>query len=543
MRLFNKNWLVLVMISFVQPALLAQKQPKQPNILCVVTEDISPFLGCYGDPIAKTPNLDKLAKESIRFTRMFTPVGVCSPSRAALITGMYPTAIGANHMRNYATNPARTDYFPSPELHDYEVVPPTGVKCYTEYMRAAGYFCTNNEKTDYQFAPPLTAWDENGKMAHWKHRPAGKPFFAIFNLMVTHESMIWLRAKEPLVVDPKKVPLAPYFPDDSIVRRDVAIMYSNIHESDRQTQALIDEVKAAGELDNTIIIFYADNGGPLPRHKRSLKESGTLVPFMIRFPDGYRKGDVENRLCSFVDIPATLLSLVGINPPAYMHGQAFLGPYNTTDREYVFGGRDRQDEQVDKQGYVRDKRYRYVRNYMPEQAEYMPVKFRLQMPMMKRMVELHKQGKLNAAQELWFKAPRPVEEFYDVDKDPHELTNLINDPTYKKDIDRLRSAYNDWNKKYNALWALPEVETMHRFMPNGKQPVAETPTFRPTPQGLVIESPTQGASLAYQINGEGYTKAHWLLYTSPIKTKPGDVVTAVSVRAGYKNSPEASRKN
>ena len=518
---------------------LAQSVKKQPNILCVVAEDISPLLGCYGDPVANTPNLDRLAAEGLRFTRMYTPVGVCAPSRAALITGMYPTAIGANHMRNFAPN--EPNYFP-PGIHHYSVVLPDGVKCYPEYLRAAGYYCTNNNKADYQFAAPLTIWDEQSNKAHWKNRPAGKPFFAIFNLLTTHESQIWARSKQPLVVDPKKVPLPPYFPDDSTVRRDVAVLYSNIHEMDKQVQALIDEVKAAGELDNTIIIFYGDNGGPLPRQKRQVRESGTLVPFLIRFPDGYRKGEVENRLCSFVDIPPTLLSLAGIKPPSFMHGQAFLGPYNTPARQYVFGGRNRMDEQIDKQGYVRDKQYRYIRNYMPEKPEYMPIKYRLQMPMMRRMVELHEQGKLNAAQELWFKVPRPVEEFYDVDKDPHEINNLINDPAYKKDIDRLRNAYNGWDKKYNALWALPEAETMSKFMPNGKQPVAETPTFKTTPQGLVVESPTKGASLAYQINGEGYTKGHWLLYTSPIKTKPGDVVTAVSVRAGYKNSPEATSK-
>ena len=301
------------------------KNLQKPNVLCIVCEDISPYLGCYGDPVAKTPNLDRFATEAIRFTRMFTPVGVSAPSRAALITGMYPTSIGANHMRNYSPDP---DYSWLPEgISNYEVVLPDGAKCYTEYLRAAGYYCTNNDKTDYQFAPPLTAWDECSSNAHWKNRPEGKPFFAIFNLFVTHESQIWTRTNEPLVVDPDAVKLPPYFPDDPVIRHDMAVLYSNIHEMDRQAQKLIDEVKEAGLLDNTIIIFYSDNGGPLPRGKRALYESGTLVPFMIRFPDGYRKGEAENRLCSFVDIPATILSILGIKQPDFMQGEAFLGKY------------------------------------------------------------------------------------------------------------------------------------------------------------------------------------------------------------------------
>ncbi|GAB3337977.1 sulfatase-like hydrolase/transferase [Larkinella ripae] len=528
-------WKVSLTLLFLGLITTSGFSQKPVNILCIVTEDISPYLGCYGDPVANTPNLDRLATESIRFTRMFTPVGVCAPSRAALITGLYPTAIGANQMRNFAPN-APANYFP-PGIQHYEVVLPEGVKCYTEYFRAAGYFCTNNAKTDYQFAPPLTAWDENGTTAHWKNRADGQPFLSIFNLEVTHESQIWRRNREPLVIDPDKVPLPPYFPDDSTVRRDVAVLYSNIHEMDKQVQRLIDELKTAGLLDNTIIVFYSDNGGPLPRQKRELRESGTLVPFMVRLPDGFRRGQVENRLCSFVDIPATLLSLAGLKPPSYLHGKAFLGKYQTAARAYVFGGRNRMDEQIDKQGYVRDRRFRYIRNYQPEKPGYLPVGYRLQIPMMQRMWALHEQGKLNPAQEQWFQAPRAVEEFFEVSKDPHELTNLINDPAYQKDIARLRQAYSDWDKTHNELWTLSEAECLERFWPNRQQPVVATPTFKTTADGLVITSATKGASLAYRVNGPD--KKHWKLYTGPLKTRPGEVVTAVAVRVGYKNSPEA----
>lgn len=520
-------------------AIAKPHEKKQPNILCVVCEDISPFLGCYGDKVAITPNLDKFASEGIRYNRMFCTVGVSAPCRAALITGMYPTAIGADQMRNY--NNGKPVGMPK-GIEPYEVVLPEGVKCFTEHLRSSGYYCTNNEKTDYQFASPLSAWDECSKNAHWKNRPKDKPFFSVFNLGVTHEAEIWERANEPLIVDPAKIVLPPYYPEDPIVRRDIAILYSNIHEMDNQVQSLIDEVKAAGLIDSTIIIFYSDNGGPMPRGKRALYESGTLVPFMIRFPDGYRKGEVDNRLCSFVDVSASILSMVGIKPPAYMHGQAFVGKYDTKPRDYVYGGRDRFDVEVDKMGYVRDTKYRYIRNYSPEQSNYIPNAYRLQMPMMKRMVELWKKDSLNEVQKLWFKSPRTAEEFYDVDKDPHEVNNLINNPAYKADIDRLRSAYETWNDKYNGLWKKSESECRDLFFPGGVQLIVEKPVATSSPQGIILNSTTKGASFSYQINGSGLNSKHWMLYTKPIELKKGDLLSVIGVRAGYKNSEVLSFK-
>lgn len=501
----------------------------RPNILCIVCEDISPYLSCYGDPVAKSPNLDHFASEGIRFTHFYTPVGVSAPSRAALITGMYPTSIGANHMRN-------TGGSMPPGIEPYEVVLPEGVKCYTEFLRQEGYFCTNNAKTDYQFTAPLTAWDENGNEAHWKHRPSDRPFFAIFNLFVTHESQIWTRGSEPLVVDPGDVPLPAYFPDNAIVRHDVAVMYSNIYAMDKQVQQLIDEVKEAGLLENTIIIFYSDNGGPLPRQKRAVYESGALVPLMVRFPDGFRKGEVEDQLCSFVDIPATILSLAGIEPPEYMQGQAFLGEYRAEDREYIYGARNRMDAQVDKQGYIRDDKYRYIRNYLPERSNYMPVEYRLQMPMMQRMLELYAHDSLNDIQNIWFEAPRDTEQFYDVEKDPDEINDLIHDPAYQAEIDRLRAAYDSWDNKYNELWKLPEAESRELFYPGGKQQVVSLPSANQTPDGVVLACETPGVSFAYQINGKAYSEDHWFLYSKPIRATKGDVITIIGVRAGFKNS-------
>ncbi|WP_300601381.1 sulfatase [Niabella sp.] len=510
----------------------AQKQNKQPNILCLVTEDIGPYIGCYGDPYANTPNLDRLANEGIRYTRMYASIGVCAPARASLITGLFPTFFGANYMRTSNTKPLTEGLVPP-----YEAVPQAGVKCYTEYLRAAGYYCTNNAKMDYQFKVPITAWDENGKTAHWKNRPDGMPFFAIFNMEITHESQVWKRANEPLVIDPSKIVPPPYHPNDSVTRRDWAVVYSNIHAMDQLVKQYIDEVKDAGLLDNTIIIWYSDNGGPLPRQKRELYESGALVPFMIRFPDGRYARTVNDRMAMFVDIPATILSLTGIKPPAYMQGIPFLGMYNGPERDCVYGARDRLDEIVERQTCVRDKHYRFVHNYLPEKPGYMEILSRLEMPMMQHMKTLYQQHKLEPAVRRWFDYPRAVEEFYDVDKDPHEMHNLIADPGNRSHIDRLRKKLGQLDKELNPYLGLSEAELRDRLWPGGEQPITKQPEFSVLADGTVkINGVTAGSSIAYQVNGRGLHENHWLLYSKPLSLKKGDVLTAIATRIGYRPS-------
>jgi len=527
----RRNILNIIVLLCLIP-LVSMSKGKKPNILCVVCEDISQRLHCFGDDVAVTPNLDNMAKRGIRYTRMFTTIGVCSPSRASLITGMYPSSIGANYMRNQGMK----KYLPK-GITPYDVVLPEGIKCYTEYIRSKGYFCTNNSKTDYQFESPLTAWDECGENAHWKHRPKGKPFFSIFNLEVTHESQIWKRNNKPLIVDPATIKLSPYFPDDPVVRHDMAVLYSNIYEMDKQFQSLVNEVNEAGEIDNTIIIWYSDNGGPMPREKRSIYESGMLVPFMIEFPEKYRAGEIENRMCMFADIPATILSLLNIAPPSYMQGQAFLGKYeNTKEREYVYGARNRCDEQIDKQACVRDKHYRLIRNYNLDQSNYRPNAFRLQMPMMRRMIELLKNDSLNAAQMKWFVSPRPEEEFYNVDDDPSEIHNLIADSQYKGEINSLRKELDRWLTEENPHWDESELQSLERMWPNRIQPQLQDPVCQNKNRRYVLSSKDKGVSFAYQINDKGYNKDHWYLYTEPIKLKKGDKLSFIAVRAGMKDS-------
>lgn len=530
----------LTLTCFVPKAHCEENSSKQPNILFIVCEDISLYLGCYGDKVAKTPNLDKFAEESILFSQMHTTVGVSAPSRFALITGMYPSAMGANYMRTFTQ---KKEQFPK-EIDPYFVVLPDEVRGYTEFMRAAGYYCTNKAKQDYQFNTPMSLWDDAG--GDWKKCPEGMPFFSIINIMVTHESHLWLEAQEELLVNPEDIVVPPYYPDNEIVRRDMAVMYSNVARMDKQFQELVDELKASDRYDNTIIMFLSDNGGPLPRQKRAIYESGTHVPFMVRFPDGYKKGTIDDRLAMFIDVPATVLSLAGVKPPKYMQGQPLLGKYEAKkDREYVYAARDRMDEQRDKQGAIKNHQFRYIRNYnYADNSNYIPVQYRFNIPMMVNMLDLLKKGELNETQMLWFdKENRPKEEFYDDVNDPHNVNNLINEPQYQEEIETMRKEFDKWVKNETPRWMLTEKESRDLMLPDGEQPTLNDVKFDNKKGKVAISSDNKGASIVCKINGEGYNKNTWILYTKPIEgLKSGDVISARATRAGYNHSERIEYK-
>ena len=516
-----KTNILFTLTALFSGATMAAENEK-PNILVIVCEDISCYLHCYGDPVAVSPNIDRLAERGIRHTDMFTTVGVSAPSRYSLITGRYPTEDGANFMRVTTFDPS------------FEVVPPAGVKCYTEYMREAGYYCTNNAKTDYQFKPPLAAWDECSNKAHWKNAPDDKPFFAIFNIFTTHESKLWESIDKPLEVDPQKIPLPPYYPDVPEIRHGMAVMYSNIARMDREVQNLLDELANSPRKDNTIVIFYSDNGGPIPRGKREIMDSGSLVPFIIAFPDGRNAGTVNDELNMFIDIPATILSLAGVKIPSNMQGQAMYGKQKASPRKYVFGATDRFDEQVEKRASIRDDRFLYIRNYMPEQSVYRPNAYRLQIPMMQKLEEMSKQGTLDSIQMLWFTAPAPAEALYDCKEDPFQIHDLAADSRYAAKLKQMRAAFQkEWIDKYNKNWVShDEKYFIERARPGGIQPVTANPEAEITKDGyFVIKNPSPAVTVSCAI-GKGKME----IYTKPVKLSKGDEVTYVAGRIGYKNS-------
>src|SRR5262245_59452639 len=337
--------MMLATLAVALSAIVAQAPQPRPNIVWISNEDMSPRLGAYGDTLARTPHLDALAKASIRYTNAFTTAPVCAPSRAAIITGMHQNAIGAQHMR---TTEDRVHELPGP----YLAVPPFYVKAFPEYLRAAGYFTSNRAKTDYQFGLPFTIWDDLGPKAHWRNRPEkSQPFFSVFNLLVTHESQIFptspARKGKPLVTDPAKVPVPPYYPDTPLVREELARMYDNIADMDGQVGEILQALERDGLAENTIVFYWSDHGDGVPRAKRSLYDSGLRVPLMIRWPKSLGStltpGAVRDDLVSFIDLAPTVLALAGIDVPAHMQGRVLVGPKAGPAPDFVFAARDRMD--------------------------------------------------------------------------------------------------------------------------------------------------------------------------------------------------------
>ncbi len=511
-----------------------QQPQKRPNILWISTEDLSPHLGCYGDKVAKTPNIDRLASQGARFTNVFTTAAISAPVRAGIITGMYQTSIGCMHMRT-------TSYRRSVDNPvSFTAVPPHYVKAFTEYMRASGYYCTNNNKTDYQFAKdpvPASIWDECSKNAHYKNRPdKNQPFFAVFNWTGTHESQNWDLSK--VKTDPATVKLPPYYPDTEIIRRNVAKMYDNIARLDSVVGALIAELEKEGELENTVIFFWGDHGDGLPRGKRWLYDSGLNIPLIIKWNGKVKPGSVDERLISSIDFGPTVLSMAGIPVPAHMQGRPFLGEQAAGfSRDAVFAARDRVDESYDMIRSVRTLNYLYIRNYYPNEPFPIWVPYLSNMPIYKEMLRLDAENKLNGPQKAWMAYSRPPEELYDVKKDPFQITNLAAVPEYRKVKDEMAKMHEKWTLETGDMGHLNEPEMVEQMWPGGKQPVTDIPYFiinspedrsaknyrtggtYTSPMTLGFYCPTHGASLVYTF--EERNNPRWLLYNGPLHLKPG----------------------
>ncbi|MCV9386636.1 sulfatase-like hydrolase/transferase [Reichenbachiella ulvae] len=540
----------------------ATKDQKRPNILWLVTEDMGQYIPPFGDSTIQTPNLSRLAAEGIRFTNLYSTSGVCAPSRAAIATGMYPSGIGANHMR---TN----SYTEERGMPPYEAVPPADVRMISELLRAEGYYCTNNYKTDYQFKAPMTAWDENSPYAHWRNRDKGQPFFAVFNFTDTHESGLfepygfrnietrhyhagdtsyhW--GKDRMSEEETPVHLSkdtnfnipPYLPDNEVVRRDMWKMYNNIAEMDSQLGAVLAQLEEDGLLDETIIFFYGDHGGPLPRQKRLIYDSGLKTPLIVRYPNQEMNGTIDDQLVSFIDFAPSLLSLVGKEIPDYMDGQAFLGNQASEPREYIHAAADRFDEVTDVIRAVKDQRFKYIRNYRPQQGYYLPLNYREQIPTMQELLRLRDLGQLNDVQTQWFRDQKPEEELFDCIADPHELNNLADDPKYEETLQELSMEMDRWLNEIEDDPELSERDLLTKLW-NGNQamPVTSTPEIKMKADTVEITSATEGASIGYMVvDSPGVELSSWTVYTEPFTITKGQVVlTAKAHRIGYQPSQQ-----
>ncbi len=459
--------LLAAMSSSAPATAFAEDQPakSRPNILWITCEDISPLLGCYGDKYAITPHLDRLAQQSVRYDRAFASASVCTPARSCLITGVHASSLGTQHLRGPAS-------------------PPKEIRCFTEYLRKAGYYCTNNVKEDYNFATPPGAWDESSRQAHWRGRKPGQPFFSVFNLTTTHQGQIRYSAEQFARInkelppqkrhDPARVPLPPYYPDTPVVRRNMAQLYTQITKMDRQVGDLLGQLQQDGLAEETIVFFYSDHGTGLPRHKRWLHDSGTQVPLIVRFPEKYRHfaparpGETVDRIVSFVDFAPTVLSLVELEIPAYMQGRAFLGRQTGRPRQYVFAIRDRVDEVYEFSRGVRDDRYHYIRNYMPHRPVMQHSDYSERTPIRQELRRLAAEGKLDGLPGRLTGRTKPPEELFDTRSDPHEIHNLAGSAEHEEILGRMRGELRRWMIETRDTGLLPEAE-MH-FRAAGKPP-------------------------------------------------------------------------
>jgi len=430
---------------------------EEPNILWITCEDISPYLGCYGDSYAKTANIDKLAEESVLYTKAFATAPVCAPSRSCLVTGVYATSLGTQHLRS-------------------EIKLPRQIKCFPEYLRAAGYYCSNNYKKDYNFID-VNVWDESSNTAHWRKRKSGQPFFSVFNFTSTHQGQIngsdeeffdkySSKLKPEECHDDKQIPLPPYYPDTPFVRKIWARYYNLITFMDKQVGDLLGQLEADGLADNTIVFFFSDHGMGIPRFKRTLYDSGLNVPLIIRFPKRYqhlsslKAGRRTDRLVSFVDFAPTVLSLVGLQVPGYMQGRAFLGAMAGRPREYVFGAASRVDEAYEMSRSVRDKRYKYIRNYMPHLPYIQPSEYPDRAEIMQELRRAVAEEKLSSVQKLHWAPTKPIEELYDTLADPHEVNNLADSNSLRRILGRMRKVHLQWMVETRDTGLLSEAE-MH----------------------------------------------------------------------------------
>ncbi len=418
-----------------------------PNILWLTCEDTGPHLGCYGDTYSKTPNLDKLASKGVHYKTVWSNVPVCAPARTAIITGVYPSSLGAEHMRSI-------------------VKMPSFIKMYPQLLREAGYYCSNNNKEDYNVQKPGRVWDDSSVKAHWKNRKQGQPFFAIFNYLMTHESQIRSRPYQ-LKHDPSKVRVPDYNPDTPEVRYDWAQYYDRITEMDAKAGDALAEIEQAGLTEETIVFFYGDHGSGMPRNKRYVYDSGLHVGLIVYIPEkfrylappDYKSGSVSDRLISFIDLAPTVLSIAGIKPPDWMEGCAFMGKYIQPPPKYLFGLRGRMDERYDLSRSVRNQRYVYIRNYMPFLIYGQHVSYMFETPTTRIWKKLYDEGKLTSPK-TYFWEPKPPEELYDLENDRDEVNNLVNSPVHKEILNELRSTLKEHLLETRDTGFLPEAD-MH----------------------------------------------------------------------------------
>lgn len=467
------RFISLVLLVF-SAALPSSAEARRPNILWIIAEDLSPFFGCYDDPVnsGNTPTVDKLAAQGVLFERAYATAPVCSASRSALITGVMQTTTGTHQHRSSRTT-------------DGEVVPealriylPEEMKTIPELMREAGYFTFNSGKDDYNFhydrnelydigsaenyVAGMNGWQGNRAAQAlsftqdvWDAPERGdRPWFGQIQIQGGKGDKVYLQQEDS--VDMKAVELPPYFSDTPALRHAWAVHYDNARGSDNRISHILEELEADGELEDTIIFFFSDHGHNTSlRHKQFCYEGGLRVPLIIAGDHpAISKGERVEDLVDLLDVSATTLALGGVSLPRYLDGQDLFGDGNRPV-DYVVGARDRCDYTIDRIRSIRTDQYRYIRNYFIDRPM-MQAGYRDDRPPSMDMRRLYQEGKLTDYQaQHWF-GIRPEEEFYDIEKDPHQMNNLARDATFQTELIHHRKILDEWIVESGDKGRFPE---------------------------------------------------------------------------------------
>lgn len=483
----------------------------RPNILWISCEDTSPWFGFCGEKYARTPNLDALAQRGVYYDNAFVTAPVCAPCRYGIITGTYATSYGTQRLRS-------------------QFAVPDAIKGFPTYLRQAGYYCSNNVKTDYNTSAEkriiAESWDESSNKAHYRNRKPGQPFFAVFNLMETHQSKVFESTPAPDLDpserhDPATAPVPPYYPDTPAARRTMARVHDCITAMDRHAGRILAELERDGLKDDTIVFFWPDHGQGIPRGKRTLWDTGLKIPLVVCFPEKYRHlapaapGAKCDRLVTLMDLGPTLLSLLELSVPSHMQGRAFLGKAAAAPRDYVFGARDRVDEVLELSRSVRDKRYLYIRNLMPDLSWNQPETFSDQLELRREIAKLAAVGKLNAAQLTYAAPTKPAELLYDTDNDPWQINNLAADPDRRPVLERLRKALRDWQTETRDVALIHETEAS-KLCEQTSRPLAELareekhfPLDRALDTAWRVGLPGEAAEFTRRLSDANATVRYW----------------------------------
>jgi len=432
--------IVLAVLSCNRQSKNVENNSSKPNILWIVADDLGTDLGCYGDSLIYTPNLDQLANEGVKYNHFYTVTAVCSPSRSTMITGMYPTSIKCHQHRT-----------------QYKDSLPDGIYPVTKYFKDAGYFTSNGDfrninkegKQDYNFEA-----DSIFDGTDWSQRKQGQPFFSQIQVFYPHRAFI----RDSLSpVDQNIVHLPPYYPDHKIARQDWALYLETIQILDREVGKILARLEKEGLADSTVVFFFGDQGRCMMRAKQFMYDGGIHTPLIIRYPDGKHKGAVKDILVSNVDIAPASLALAGIKIPDYMEGVDFLDP-DVQGRKYIFSMRDRRDETVDRIRAIRTQNFKYIRNFYPDRPYTQFNAYKKQAyPVLTLMQMMHREGKLTPVQDRFMADTKPTEELYDLTSDPWEVYSLAGDKNYSDTLLYFRALMDSVLLRYDK-GTYPEEE-------------------------------------------------------------------------------------